>query len=154
MAHPLIPQILELARPVADQLNFEVVDAVFHTHQNPPVLRVDIRNLSADTGLGDCEAMSRAFEAVLDTAGFLPDAYVLEVSSPGVSQFLSSNRDFTSFRGFPVVITTQVPFQGNTEWEGSLIGRDDAVIRITKRGRAIAIPRDLVDRVQLQDGTE
>jgi ribosome maturation factor RimP len=153
MAHPLIPQILELARPVADRLNCEVVDAVFYTHQNPPVLRVDIRNLSADTGLRDCEAMSRTFEAVLDAAEFLPD-YVLEVSSPGISKVLSSDRDFTSFRGFPVVITTQVPFQGHTEWEGSLIGRDDAVLRITKRGRAIAIPRDLVDRVQLQDGTE
>jgi ribosome maturation factor RimP len=154
MTHPLIPQILELAHPVADRLNCEVVDAVFYTHQNPPVLRVDIRNLSADTGLKDCEAMSRAFEAVLDAADFLPESYVLEVSSPGISQFLSSDRDFTSFRGFPVVVTTQVPFQGHTAWEGSLIGRDDTVIRLTKRGRAIAIPRDLVDRVQLQDGTE
>lgn len=154
MTHPLVPQILELARPVAEQLNFEVVDAVFHTHQNPPVLRVDIRNLSTDTGLRDCETMSRAFEAVLDTAECMPDDYVLEVSSPGVSQFLSSDRDFTSFRGFPIVVRTQAPFQGHTEWEGSLIGRDDTVVRITKRGRVIVIPRDLVVEVQLQDVAE
>jgi ribosome maturation factor RimP len=154
MTHPLVPQILELARPVAAQLNFEVVDAVFHTHQNPPVLRVDIRNLSADTGLRDCETMSHAFEAVLDIAECMPDDYVLEVSSPGVSQFLSSDRDFTSFRGFPVVVRTHAPCKGHTEWEGSLIGRDDTVVRITKRGREIVIPKDLVVEVQLQDVTE
>jgi ribosome maturation factor RimP len=154
MTHPLIPQLLELARPVAASLNLEVVDAVFHTHQNPPVLRIDIRNLTTDTGLGDCEAMSRAFEAVLDTSPLVPDAYVLEVSSPGVSQFLCSDRDFTSFRGFPVLVRTQAHIQGHSEWEGSLVGRDDVAVRITQKGRIISIPRDCVIQVQLQDVTE
>ncbi len=154
MPHPLIPHILELARPVAASLNLEVVDAVFHTHQNPPVLRVDIRNLSTDTGLGDCEAMSRAFEAVLDNAPLTPDAYVLEVSSPGVSQFLSSDRDFVSFRGFPVLVKTEAPIQGHSEWEGTLVGRDENAVRITQRGRIISIPRERVIQVQLQDVTE
>lgn len=151
MTHPLIPHILELAHPIAQQLNLEVVDAVFHTNQNPPILRLAVRNQIADTGLNDCEEMSRALEAVLDSSDLIPDAYILEVSSPGVSSFLSSDRDFVSFRGFPVLVTTQAPFQGHTEWEGNLTGRDEAVVRITHRGRSIAIPRNLVVQVQLQD---
>ncbi|MCG9892685.1 MAG: ribosome maturation factor RimP [Thermosynechococcaceae cyanobacterium MS004] len=151
MTHPLVPQILEIAQSVAAQLNLEVVNVVFHTHQNPPVLRLDVRNLAADTGLEDCEAMSRAVEAALDAVALIPDAYVLEVSSPGVSSILSSDRDFVSFRGFPVVVETQAPFQGQTQLEGSLVSRDEAVVKLTRRGRAIAIPRELVLRVQLQD---
>ncbi len=151
MTHPLIPQILLIAQPVADQLNLEVVNAVFHTHQSPPVLRLDVRNLAGDTGLQDCEAMSRAFEDALEIAGLIPDAYVLEVSSPGVSSVLSSDREFTSFRGFPVRVTTEPPFQGQPHWEGSLIGRDPAAVKLTRRGRVIAIPLELVVQVELQD---
>ncbi|MGB8700773.1 MAG: ribosome maturation factor RimP [Thermosynechococcaceae cyanobacterium] len=152
MTHPLIPQILDLARPIADQLDLDVADAVFHTNQHPPILRIDIRNRLTDTGLNDCERMSRALEAVLDEAVLLPDAYVLEVSSPGLSQFLDSDRDFISFRGFPVVVRTSTPIQGSSEWDGTLIGRDDSAVRLTRRGRAISIPRELVVQVQLQDG--
>jgi ribosome maturation factor RimP len=151
MTHPLIPQILALAHPVASQLNLAVVDAVFHTNQHPPTLRVNIRNLTTDTGLDDCEQMSRALEMALDAAELIPEVYVLEVSSPGVSDLLSSDRDFQSFRSFPVVVTTEAPFQGHTEWAGTLIGRDQSVVRITQRGRAIAIPRELVVQVQLQN---
>jgi ribosome maturation factor RimP len=154
MTHPLIPQILAIAQPVAAQLNLEVVSAVFHTDRHPPVLRLDIRNQSADTGLQDCEAMSRAFEAALEESEAIPDAYILEVSSPGVSSVLNSDRDFSSFRGFPVLVETQPPFQGHSQWEGSLIGRDEAAVRITRRGRAIAIPRELILKVQLQDLAE
>lgn len=151
MTHPLIPQILDLAAPVAESLGLEVVGAVFHTNQRPPVLRVDIRNLSTDTGLDDCEQMSRALEAALDEAGTIPDAYVLEVSSPGVSGVLSTDREFTSFKGFPVVVTTSEPYSGYREWNGQLIRRDDAAVHVSVKGRAIAIPRHLVTRVQLTE---
>ncbi len=155
MTHPLIPQILELANPVAHQLNLEIVNAVFHTSQHPPILRIDVRNLSADTGLEDCATMSRALEEALDAAEqSMPDAYVLEVSSPGLSEFLSSDREFTTFRGFPVIVTASEPHQGRTTWEGSLVGRDEVAVRLNQRGRAIAIPRVLVSQVQLQQSEE
>jgi ribosome maturation factor RimP len=154
MTHPLIPQILELAHPVAQHLNLEVVNAVLQTSQHPPILRIDVRNLTVDTGLEDCERMSRALEEALDAADFMPDAYVLEVSSPGVPDLLSSDRDFKSFRGFPVMVKTQEPYHGRSEWEGGLVGRDDTHVKLTQRGRAIAIPRALVSEVLLQQGTE
>ena len=91
MTHPLIPQIIDLATPVAETLGLEVVGAVFHTNQNPPVLRVDIRNLQQDTGLADCERMRIALDAELEAADIIPDAYVLEISSPGISRLLSSH---------------------------------------------------------------
>ncbi len=155
MTHPLIPQILELASPVAHALNLEIVNAVFQTSQHPPILRIDVRNLSADTGLEDCATMSRALEEALDAAEqSMPDAYVLEVSSPGLSEFLSSDREFTTFRGFPVIVTASEPHQGRTTWEGSLVGRDETAVRLNQRGRAIAIPRALVSQVQLQQSEE
>ncbi|MCG9884821.1 MAG: ribosome maturation factor RimP [Cyanobacteria bacterium] len=153
MTHPLIPTILDLAAPVARDLALEVVAAAFHTNQSPPVLRVDVRNPQSDTGLDDCERMSRALETVLDEAQVLPDAYVLEVSSPGLSPILTSDREFISFKGFEVTITTREPHKGKSHWEGTLLGRDDSSVRLSQKGRPVTIPRDLIEQVRLADGT-
>lgn len=154
MTHPLIPEVINLATPVAAQFNLEVVGAVFQTNQNPPILRIDIRNCEHDTGLEDCEKMSRAFEAVLDEANVLPEAYVLEVSSPGLSPLLTCDRDFVSFRGFPVLIQTQQPYRGHDQWLGNLTGRDEDHVQITQKGRTIKIPRIEILYVQLDDSPQ
>lgn len=151
MAHPLIPQIIELATPVAENLGLEIVGVVFHTNQRPPVLRVDIRNPQQDTGLNDCERMSRVLEASLDTADIIPDAYVLEVSSPGISRQLITDREFISFKGFAVTVSTSEPYEGQQEWSGQLIKRDETALYLNQKGRAIAIPRSLIAKVQLDE---
>ena len=151
MAHPLIPQIIELATPVAEQLQLEVVGVVFHTNQNPPVLRIDIRNPQQDTGLNDCERMSRAIEATLEETNIIPDAYVLEISSPGISRELTSDREFISFKGFSVIVTSSSPHKGQQEWTGQLIRRDDTTLYLNIKGREVEVPRSLVTKVQLNE---
>ncbi|BAB75527.1 ribosome maturation factor RimP [Anabaena sp. FACHB-709] len=152
MTHPLVPPITDLAIPVAEQLGLEVVGIVFHTNQRPPVLRIDIRNPQQDTGLDDCERMSRALEAALDATEIIPDAYVLEVSSPGISRQLVTDREFISFKGFPVIVSTSPPHEEQQEWIGQLIRRDETKVYINQKGRVIEIPRPLITRVLLYDG--
>lgn len=151
MAHPLIPQIIDLATPMAEDLGLELVGVIFHTNQRPPVLRVDIRNPLQDTGLDDCERMSRALETMLDGADIISDNYVLEVSSPGVSRQLVTEREFISFKGFAVTVSTSPPHENQQEWAGKLICRDDTAVYLNQKGRAIAIPRSLITRVQLDE---
>jgi ribosome maturation factor RimP len=154
MAHPLIPQITDLATPIATELGLEVVAVILHTHERPPSLRVDIRNPNADTGLQDCERMSRALEAALDAAEIVPFAYALEVSSPGTSRELTTDREFNAFGGFGVSITATAPVNGKTEWQGQLIRRDDTTIYLSQKGRTIEIPRAAVAKVSLDDNPE
>lgn len=154
MPHPLIPQITELATPVAAALGLDVVGAVFHTNQSPPVLRIDIRNQQQDTSLQDCALMSQALEAVLDESDVIPDAYVLEVSSPGISRTLITDREFISFKGFPVEVTTLEPYKGQNIWTGNLVRREDESVYLSQKGRAIAIPCPLIERVQLVERLE
>ncbi|WP_427162767.1 ribosome maturation factor RimP [Aliinostoc sp. HNIBRCY26] len=151
MVHPLVPQITDLALPVAEQLGLEIVGIVFHTNQRPPVLRVDIRNPLQDTGLDDCEKMSRALEAALDVAEMIPDAYVLEVSSPGISRQLVTDREFISFKGFPVIVSTSPSYEGQQDWNGQLIRRDETKVYLNQKGRVLEIPRSLITRVQLDE---
>jgi ribosome maturation factor RimP len=149
MSHPLIPQIASIAEAVALELELEVVNIVLQTNKNPMVLRVDIRNPEQDTGLDDCEKMSRALEAALDDVDFIPYAYVLEISSPGISRQLASDREFITFRGFMVTVNTISPYEGKQSWQGHLIGRSDTQVSISIKGRIANIPRDLVAQVEL-----
>ncbi len=151
MTHPVIAQIIELATPVAKNLNLEIVDAIFQTNKTPPVLRVDVRNLAEDTSLENCEQMSKALEAELDAAEIIPGSYVLEVSSPGISRTLTTDREFIAFKGFTVTVKTFAPYKQHKQWQGNLQGRDDEAIYLNQKGKAIAIPRDLVATVRLQD---
>ncbi|MEB3311286.1 MAG: ribosome maturation factor RimP [Snowella sp.] len=149
MTHPLIPQILDLAIPIANDLGLDVVDAAFQTNKRPPVLRIDIRNLEQDTSLDDCEKMSRALEPQLDSLVLIPTAYVLEVSSPGISRQLSSDRDFIAFKGFGVLVTSTEPYEGQQSWQGRLQGRDETHLHLSQKGRSLSIPRHLIAKVQL-----
>ncbi len=149
MTHPLIPQIIDLAKPVAENLGLQVVGAVFQTNHRPPVLRVDICNPDNDTSLEDCEKMSRALEMTLDATDLIPDAYVLEISSPGLSGQLTTDRDFISFKGFEVRVETAEPYKGQKEWQGNLVNRDETNVYLNQKGRVISLPRSLVTLVEL-----
>lgn len=152
MTHPLIPKVIDLATPVAEELGLEVVNAVFQTNQSPPVLRIDVRNLrQEDTGLDDCEHMSQALETVLDAADIIPDAYVLEISSPGVSPLLTTERDFIAFKGFMVEVKLSEPFKGKQTWIGQLVRRDEEILAISQKGKSRSIPRQLITSVHLSN---
>ncbi len=73
----------------------------------------------------------------------------LRCRRPGLSDYLSSDRDFDAFRGFPVRVTTTEPHRGKTLWEGNLIRRDEVNVYLNQRGRSLAIPRSLIASVQL-----
>ena len=152
MAHPLIPKVLDLAAPVAERLGLDVVDAVFQTNHSPPVLRIDVRNSQKDdTSLEDCEQMSQALESILDEMDLIPDTYVLEVSSPGISSELKADRDFIVFKGFMVEVQLTEPYKNRQTWFGQLLKRDDDHVYLSRKGKPTKLPRALVQIVQLSN---
>jgi ribosome maturation factor RimP len=151
MSHPLIPVVHELAKPVAAHLGLDAVAVYYYTHHSPPTLRVDIRHPGRDITLDDCEQMSHRLAEVLDASECVQTAYILEISSPGLANTLTTDRDFQSFRGFPVQVSLN---HTNTHqaWSGTLIGRDETAVYLNQKGRKITIPREQVTSVQLQEG--
>ncbi len=152
MTHPLIPQIINLAQPLAQEFNLELVEVVFQANKNPPLLKINVRNRNQDTSLEDCEQMSRNLEEKLDEVMIIPGAYVLEVSSPGISSVLTTDREFQSFKGFPVIVETVSPFKNRQQWSGRLQGRDTESLYINQKGKILTIPRQLIAKVEIDEG--
>jgi ribosome maturation factor RimP len=76
---------------------------------------------------------------------------VLEVSSPGISPQLSTDRDFLVFKGFMVEVQLTAAHRDKQLWVGQLVRRDDTAIVLNQKGRSISLPRELASRVQLSN---
>ena len=78
-------------------------------------------------------------------------AFLLEVSSPGLSNVLKTEQEYRSFKGFPVTVVCTEPFKNKESWEGTLVGRDEKSVTINLKGRPQKIPVELVAEVRLPE---
>ena len=150
MPHPLLPDLETLAAKVAASKGFSLCDIQLLTHMSPMTLEVQIRHSSgADVSLDDCAGFSGVLGDALEASTLLTDAYVLEISSPGIGDQLSSDRDFETFRGFPVEVHHRAKDNIEQRLEGLLLERDADTLKINIRGRIKRIARDCVIGVRL-----
>lgn len=73
----------------------------------------------------DCEAVSRALDPKLDEEDFIPDAYTLYVSSPGLGRPIRRPRDYVFAKGKSVELRLFRPVDGQKEYEGILTDFDE-----------------------------
>ena len=150
LPHPLLPELETLATSVAGTQGFELCGIQLVTHMAPMTLEVHIRRSNgADVSLDDCAGFSGTLGDALENAQLLSEAYVLEISSPGIGETLSSDRDFQTFRGFPVDVVHRDKEGTEQRLEGLLLERDDDTLQINIRGRIKRLPRDHVLSVRL-----
>ena len=150
MPHPLLPDLERLSTGVAVANGFDLCSIQLFTHLNPMTLEVQIRHSNGDdVSLDDCARFSALLGESIESGNVLSEAYVLEVSSPGIGEVLNSDRDFQTFRGFPVEVTVIDPKDGESQLEGLLLERDDTVLQINIRGRIKRLARDQVTQVRL-----
>ena len=93
----------ELVTPLIEQNNFELVDIEYVKEGSNWYLRVYI-DKPGGINVDDCELISRALSDKLDEEDFIDDAYILEVSSPGLGRPLKKDKDFERSLGEDVEI--------------------------------------------------
>lgn len=156
LPHPLLPDIQTLASRVAEASGFQVCGVQLLTHRIPMTLQVQLRLADGgDVSLDNCAAFSGVLGEALEAGNLLEEAYVLEISSPGISEELKDDRDFRSFRGFPVTVRHRDAKTGQeADREGLLLERDETTVHLNVRGRTVRFPRSDVISVRLTTPTE
>jgi len=109
--------------------NLELVDLEFVKEGANWYLRVYI-DKEGGVDIDDCEGVSRALEAKLDTADPIEQAYILEVSSPGIDRPLKKEADFVKYRGEIIDIKLYKAMDGQKQYQGKLLGLENGVISI------------------------
>lgn len=123
----------ELVMPIVEKYGFELVDVEYVKEGGNFYLRVYVDKPGGIT-VDDCETVSREFSDKLDEANFIDEAYIMEVSSPGLGRPLKKEKDFKRSMGEEVEIRTYRPINREKEFYGVLTAYDENSVTIDCEG--------------------
>lgn len=148
MGQSVEQRVEALVAPVVHEQGLELVDVEYIKEGAHWYLRLYI-DKEEGVDLDDCSNVSHAVSAVLDQNDPISQAYMLEVSSPGLERPLKKDEDFVRFRGKLVRVRTKEPVQGYQEFIGYLIGLVNEEIVLEYEKEKVQLPRDLVEKTNL-----
>ncbi|MGC2237272.1 MAG: ribosome maturation factor RimP [Pyrinomonadaceae bacterium] len=148
--HSIDERIREIAGRVAEKNNLELVHVQAKGSKTNMTIRVFIDKTGGVTH-EDCVHTSREIETVLDAEDFIPSAYLLEVSSPGLERELYSLKDFERFAGKLAKVRTHSPIDGQRNFRGNIAGIENEEIVFEDKTRGtIRFPYSAVAKANLE----
>jgi ribosome maturation factor RimP len=143
-------QVLSIIEPSLVDLGYELVRVHFgggHT----PILQIMFDRIDGEeVTIDDCTLASRTISALLDVADPIPEAYELEVGSPGIDRPLTRSKDFESFAGFEAKVELRQAVDGQRRFRGALLGLEGDMVRLADPdGEEIALPVNDVLKAKL-----
>lgn len=131
----------ELVLPLVEANHFELVDVEYVKEAGTWYLRIYI-DKEGGIDINDCELISRAFSEILDKEDYIEDAYILEVSSPGLGRPLKKDKDFQRNLGEEVEVRTYKPINKQKEFVGLLDAWDKENVTLQmESGEMLTIAR-------------
>lgn len=109
----------DLLLPIAEEMGITPVDVEYLKEAGEYYLRVFIDKEGGVT-IEDCETVTRELNLLLDREDYISEAYILEVSSPGLGRVIRRPRDFEYARGREVELHTYRPVNGKKDFTGIL----------------------------------
>lgn len=144
----------ELIMPIIEGQGFELYDIEYVKEGSTKYLRVFIDSAEG-ISVNDCEAVSRAFNDVLDREDYIDEAYIFEVSSPGLGRALKKDKHLAKSIGEEVEIKLFKALNKKKEYNGILKAFDDQTITINliddegEETEPMTIERSLIALVRL-----
>lgn len=139
----------QLIMPILTENQFELVDVEFVKEAGNFYLRAFIDKEGGIT-IDDCVAVSRKLSELLDENDFIPESYILEVSSPGLGRQLKKDKDFQRNIGKEVEIKLFRPMEKQKEFVGFLQSFDGNTVVIKDETDAvIEIERNNIANIRL-----
>ena len=128
--------LLDILGTVAVREGFELCDVEYLKEGQHWYVRIYIDKEGGVT-VDDCERMSRKAEALLDEKDPIAQAYILEVSSPGLDRALKKDADYAKYTGRVVDIKLYKAIHKQKMFQGTLIGLKDGVVSIEDADGAV-----------------
>ncbi|MBR5430679.1 MAG: ribosome maturation factor RimP [Firmicutes bacterium] len=143
-------RVWELAEPLAASCGGELIDVEFVREAGEWYLRLFIDRTEAPVDHDLCEAVSDLVSAALDETDPISQSYYLEVSSPGLERPLKRPQDFARYAGCDVVARLYAARNGQKEFTGRLLGRDEDGVRLECGGEELIFPLAKIAKVHLK----
>lgn len=139
----------KLVLGITEENNFELVDVEYVKEAGSNYLRVYI-DKEGGININDCELVSRGLSDLLDEDDFISEAYILEVSSPGLGRPLKKEKDFARSVGKEIDVRLYKQIDKQKEFTGILLSYDNEKIELEiYEGQTMEIPRSSIALVRL-----
>jgi ribosome maturation factor RimP len=130
--------IVPIIEPSLEAMGYRLVRVAFLGSGRSTLQVMAERLDDAPMTVDDCTEISRSVSALLDVADPIAEAYMLEVSSPGIDRPLVRPEDYDRFAGFEARIELSAPVEGRKRFRGRLLGRaPDAADHVRLAGSEI-----------------
>lgn len=144
----IVDKVEELVTPIIDENDFELVDVEYVKEGANWYLRV-YADKDGGITIDDCVLISRALEVKLDEEDFIQDAYILEVSSPGLGRQLKKDKDFKRSLGEKVECKLFKAINKQKEFEGILKDFTEETITLEVDETELIINRKEIAMIRL-----
>ncbi len=145
----IIDRVRQLAASLLTSDGFELVEVEFRREPRGWVLRFYVDKEGGIT-LDDCTQISREIGRNLDVEDIILSPYHLEVSSPGLTRSLKSEKDFVKYRNRLIKVTTHQAIGNRRQWRGRIQGVEGDQIQIEVDGELLQIPLSNVAKANLE----
>lgn len=116
-------EAFDLAEPLVSELGFDLVDCSYVKESRGMVLTLYI-DKRGGIGIDDCETVSRAIDPVFDALSSIdPDFF--EVSSPGLTRPLETEKDYNRYAGEKADVSLYKPMEGKKSFTAEIKGAED-----------------------------
>jgi len=150
----VVETVTELVTPILDERHFELVDAEFVKEGKSWYLRIYI-DKPGGINIEECALVSDLLGEKLDNCDPdpIPQAYFLEVSSPGAERPLKKERDYERALNSYIHVSLYQPLEGNKVYEGTMVDLkpDELTLEYMDKTRqkTIVIPRKQIAQARL-----
>ncbi len=124
-------RVAAIVGPVAEDMGFRLVRARLYDN-NGLTLQIMAERPDGTMSVSDCESLSRALSPVLDVEDPVPQAYNLEVSSPGIDRPLVRRSDFETWAGHLTKIETASMVNGRKRFKGQIIKVEGDILHLRR----------------------
>ena len=114
---------------------------------SPENISESVPGISTD----ECESVSRYLGDILDKKEIIKEAFILEVSSPGLDRVLVNEDHYLRYKGKDVEISLYKAIDGRKKISGKLGKLEDEILEVTTdAGIKLNLPMKSISKTQLK----
>ena len=149
MEREIVNRVRAIAEPMLLDERMELVDIEYRRESKGWVLRL-ILDKEGGVTLDDCTRVSQEVGRNLDVEDFLQTPYTLEVSSPGLTRPLKTEKDFMKYCNRLIKVKTVDPVENRRRFKGELLGVSQGQIEIKVEGEVFQISLSNLTKANLE----
>jgi len=155
MPSPIVDKIRSAVSGPVEGAGYELVEVEWKREPGGWVCRLFVDKPGDKMSLDDCERVSRQLSAVLDVADVIPQAYSLEISSPGLDRPLRTLEHFRRFIGDKAKVRLIAGVDGRRNFTGTIVavpeveGEAPSRVVMDVDGKEYSLPINDLDRANL-----